>query len=198
MSRRLLAVKVLLGVVACLLAAVLARELASARPLPPPPVPREAAVAVQQSASEPLGQEPLSAGGYGVIAAKNLFSPSRAEALSVPVVAAEPRPFLHGVVVDGSRSRAFLEDPAVRRTFGYAVGDTVGSGHVQSISVDRVVIARPDGQVEVLLNDPSKPGPAGQAPAAPPAPGTTRPATMTVPPPAMIPGADPVSPTLRR
>ena len=74
--------------------------------------------------------------------------------------------------MDGPKSRAYLEDPVVKRTFGYAVGDTLGGGRVESIAADRVVIGRGDGSVEVLLHDPSKPrptppapGPAGGAPA---------------------------------
>jgi hypothetical protein len=109
------------------------------------------------------------------------------------VVAAGPKPFLHGVVMDGSKSRAYLEDPTVKRTFGYAVGDAVGGGRVQSIGQDRVVIARPNGLVEVLLQDPAKPTPATPAaaaaltppPAAPTAPGVPAsriPAAPTVPP----------------
>jgi hypothetical protein len=109
------------------------------------------------------------------------------------VVAAGPKPLLHGVVMDGPTSRAYLEDPTVKRTFGYAVGDTVGGGRVQSISEDRVVIARPDGLVEVLLQDPAKPKlavPAAAAatpapPAAPAAPGV---------PASRVPAAPPVPP----
>ena len=73
------------------------------------------------------------------------------------MIASGPKPLLHGVVMDGLKSRAYLEDPTVKRTFGYAVGDAVNGGRVQSISEDRVVVARPDGLVEVLLQDPAKP-----------------------------------------
>ena len=100
------------------------------------------------------------------------FSASRSETAAGPVAAAGPKPVLHGVVLDGPKSRAYLEDPLVKRTFGYAVGDTLGGGRVESIAADRVVIGRGDGSVEVLLRDPSKPrptppapGPAGGAPA---------------------------------
>ena len=104
---------------------------------------------------------------------KNLFSPSRSEAPAGPVVAAGPRPLLHGVVMDGPKSRAYLEDPTVKRTFGYAVGDAVNGGRVQSIGEDRVVIARPDGLVEVLLQDPCQAEAgrsASRGPTAPPPP----------------------------
>lgn len=190
MSRRFLALNVLLGLLGALCAAGLMRELLTPLPLPPPPTPRAAAPA---AVSVPAPTPAASAGGYGVVASRNLFSPSRSEAPVGPVVAAGPKPLLHGVVMDGPTSRAYLEDPTVKRTFGYAVGDAFSGGRVQSISQDRVVIARPDGLVEVLLQDPAKPKlatPAAAAaltppPAAPPAPGvpTSRiPAAPTVPP----------------
>jgi len=189
-SRRFLALNVLLGLLGALCAAGLIRELLTPLPLPPPPTPRAAAPA----AGSVLAPTPAaSAGGYGVVASRNLFSPSRSEAPAGPVVAAGPKPFLHGVVMDGPKSRAYLEDPTVKRTFGYAVGDAVSGGRVQSISQDRVVIARPEGLVEVLLQDPAKPKlatPAAAAamtppPAVPPAPGVPAsriPAAPTVPP----------------
>lgn len=145
---------VLLGLLGALCAAGLIRELLTPLPLPPLPTPRAAApAAVSVSAATPAP----STGGYGVVASRNLFSPSRSEAPTSPVIASGPKPLLHGVVMDGLKSRAYLEDPTVKRTFGYAVGDAVNGGRVQSISEDRVVIARPDGLVEVLLQDPAKP-----------------------------------------
>jgi len=169
MSRWLRLLNVALGLVGCLLATGLVRELLAAHPLPPPPAPR-AARPVPTSGAAATVTAPPSAAGYGVIAAKNLFSPSRSEAPAGSVVAAGPKPVLHGVVMDGPKSRAYLEDPVAKRTFGYLVGDTVGGGRVESISADRVVIARGDGLLEVLLHDPSKPKPApatAQAPAPP-------------------------------
>jgi hypothetical protein len=159
-----------LALVGCLLAAALTRELVAAHPLPSPPVPR--ATRAVATAPPPSASAPPSTAGYGVIATKNLFSASRSETAAGPVATAGPKPVLHGVVLDGPKSRAYLEDPLVKRTFGYAVGDTLGGGRVESIAADRVVIGRGDGSVEVLLRDPSKPrptppapGPAGGAPA---------------------------------
>jgi hypothetical protein len=101
--------------------------------------------------------------------ARNLFNPNRSETAAV---AAGPvsKPILFGVVVDGARSRAFLEDPAFKRVAGYSVGDTVGGGTIQKITDDRVVIVRPEGLLEILLQDPSKPRatPAATAPQAGP------------------------------
>jgi len=37
---------------------------------------------------------------------------------------------------------------------GYSVGDAIGGGKIQKIADDRVLIARPEGMVEVLLQDP--------------------------------------------
>ena len=170
MSAPLRMVNIALALVGCLLAAALTRELVAAHPLPSPPVPR--ATRAVATAPPPSASAPPSPAGYGVIATKNLFSASRSEAAAGPVAAAGPKPVLHGVVLDGPKSRAYLEDPLVKRTFGYAVGDTLGGGRVESIAADRVMIGRGDGSVEVLLRDPSKPrptppapGPAGGAPA---------------------------------
>ena len=170
MSAPLRMLNIALALVGCLLAAALTRELVAAHPLPSPPLPR--ATRAVATAPPPIASAAPSTAGYGVIATKNLFSASRSETAAGPVAAAGPKPVLHGVVLDGPKSRAYLEDPLVKRTFGYAVGDTLGGGRVESIAADRVVIGRGDGSVEVLLRDPSKPrptppapGPAGGAPA---------------------------------
>jgi hypothetical protein len=67
------------------------------------------------------------------------------------------------VVIQAGTSRAFLEDPSAKRVSGYSVGDTISGGKIQKIADDRVLIARPEGMVEVLLQDPSKPRPAPTA-----------------------------------
>ncbi len=168
MSRRLLALNVLVVLLGCLFAAGLVRELLTPLRLPPPSAPRAARPA---RVAPPAPAPPAAAASYAVVASRNLFSPTRSEAAGGPAVATGPKPFLHGVVMDGAKSRAFLEDPVAKRTFGYSVGDTVGGGRVQSISADRVIIARPDGLLEVLLQDPDKPRPVTAAPVAAPAPG---------------------------
>jgi hypothetical protein len=182
-SRRLLVVNVLVGLLGCLFAAGLIRELLTPLRLPPPAPPH----AVQPArVVSPAPAPPAAGTSYAVVASRNLFSPTRSEAAAGPAVAAGPKPFLHGVVMNGPKSRAFLEDPVAKRTFGYSVGDAVAGGRVQSISADRVIIARPDGLLEVLLQDPAKPSPPSTAPAA--APGAGAPATGT-PGPRRIPGA---------
>jgi pyruvate dehydrogenase E2 component (dihydrolipoamide acetyltransferase) len=184
MSGRLRLANVALGLVGCLLVAGLGRELLSAHPLPPPPVPRPARPVAPTAAAATATPPPAEA-AYGVIAAKNLFSPSRSEAQAGPAVAAGPKPVLHGVVMDGPKSRAYLEDPVLKRTFGYVVGDTVGGGRVDSIAVDRVVIGLGDGLLEVLLHDPSKPKPAPTAAAPAPAAPAPGPAGQAGPAPAV-------------
>src|SRR5437660_551563 len=85
----------------------LGRELLAAHPLPPPPVPRPARP-VALTAAAATATPPPSGAAHGVIAAKNLFSPSRSEAQAGLAVAAGPKPVLHGVVMDGPKSRAYL------------------------------------------------------------------------------------------
>jgi hypothetical protein len=164
-SRRLYVVNVLLGALGCLLAAGLIRELATGRPLPPIPAPR-----VSQSAPEAVGQpagEPPPIATYQTIATKNLFNPGRSEVTVANVAGPASKPVLHGVMIDGNKSRAYLEEPPAKRVFGYAVGDAVAGGRLDSIGPDRVVITRPEGPVEVLLHDPSKPKPVAPATASP-------------------------------
>jgi hypothetical protein len=183
-SRRFLALNVPLGLLAGLCAVALIRVALTSLPLPPPPASRPAPPTSAVSAPAVAATAPASS--YGVIATKNLFSPTRSEAPAGPVVAAGPKPLLQGVVMDGPKSRAFLEDAAVKRTFGYSVGDTIGGGRLQTIGEDRVTIARPDGLVEVLVQDPAKPKPAAPAvPAAGTAPvaaAPAQPAVVTTPP----------------
>ena len=166
MSRRLIVINVALGIVSVVLAVGIFRTLLAKRPLPPPPPPR--AVSAPAPAA-PAAADDVGPGAYGVIAARTLFNPSRSETAAVAVAVAAPvaKPILHGVVVNGGKSRAFLEDPAFKRVAGYSVGDTVGGGTIQKIADDRVVIVRPEGLLEILLQDPAKPRATPTAAAAP-------------------------------
>jgi hypothetical protein len=180
-SRRLLVLNVLLGALGCLFAAGLIREVGAGRTLPSNPAPRAG-----QSAPEAGGAaagEPVPIGAYQTIATKNLFSPARSETVAT-VAAPGPKPVLHGVMLDGPKSRAYLEEPPARRVFGYAVGDTIAGGRLDSIGPDRVVITRPEGPVEVLLHDPSKPKPVAPAAAGPPGQRTPPPEPGAAGPPA--------------
>src|SRR6266436_5702079 len=186
MSRRFLIVNVVLGIVSVAFSVGIARTLLVRRPVPGPAAPR--AAPAPPAAAEPADAGPTS---YAVIPARNLFNPGRSEMATGPAVAVA-KPILHGVVITGAKSRAFLEDPAVKRVVGYSVGDTVGGGRIQKIADDRVVIARPEGSIEVLLQDPSKPRAAPTVTAAPgqpapPAPNTP-PGQFTQPQPGVPPG----------
>jgi hypothetical protein len=75
---------------------------------------------------------------------------------------------LLGVLVDGARSRAYLEDATTKRVLSYQIGDSVSGGRLDQITDDKVVIVRPDGPIDVLLRDPAKPRPPAPPPAASP------------------------------
>lgn len=203
MSRRFLVLNIILGIASVAFAAGIVRLVIVKRPLPPPAASR-AATPPPPTAAVTSADPGLSS--YAVIASRNLFNPARSE--TTVAVSPVSKPILHGVVIDGAKSRAFLEDPAVKRVAGYSVGDMIGGGRIQKISDDKVVIARPEGLLEVLLQDPSKPratpvsatpvvtGSQGaappQAPSAPQAPTVQQAPTIGPPPPA------PTSPPLRR
>ena len=207
MSKKVLALNVVLAGVAVILAAWLVRDLAASRPLPAPPAPRNRpAPAGEEAAPEKTAQEQLPT--YNVIVAKYLFNPSRTEGAAQeavqqkPAVPLPPKPILLGVVVDGSTSRAYLEDPSTKRVFGYQVGDSVAGGKLEKITDDRIQISRTDGVMEVTLRDPTKPRPPAPAtPAAPGQPGTPPPAATVAPTPGapQTPPRAPVPPrSLRR
>ena len=213
MSKKLLALNIALAGLAVFLAAWLVRDLAAKRPLPPQPAPRKVAAAAiaDDPPSENAAQDRLTA--YNVIVAKYLFNPTRAEGgaeVAKPAVPLPPKPLLLGVVVDGSGSRAYLEDPSTKRVFGYRVGDSVAGGKLEKITDDRVQITRTDGLMEVMLRDPTKPRPPappatpgpgapGQPPGAPPQPGVVPPGVATPPGTPPLPGRPPIPPrSLRR
>lgn len=120
------------------------------------------------------------------IAAHNLFNAARSEVAAVVALPAGPKPVLHGVVMDGERSRAYLEDPVAKHIFSYAVGDPVGGGRLERIADDRIVIQRADGPIEIPLQDPAKvrqaappQPPPTPAPAPRPTPASSSPAPQT-------------------
>jgi len=190
MSRRLLALNVVLVAASALLAIYIVRELAT--PIPVPVASRRPAGSATAAASVEPPRAP--AGAYTVVAARNLFSPSRTETATGPGMAsAAPlvRPNLYGVVLRDGAPVAYLEDPATKRVAGYRVGDKIIGGTVQTIKADGVLITRPDGDVDVRLRDPSKPRSTTPIAAAPPA---AQPALPGVIPPAAAPPPIPAQP----
>ena len=177
MPRRLLVLNAVLAILCVVFAVGIVRTLLVKHPVPAP-VAQRAAAASQPTATTEAGDRGLDA--FAVIAAQNLFNPGRSET-AVAAAVSVAKPILHGVVIHGAQSRAYLEDPTAKRVAGYSVGDTVGGGKIQKIADDRVVIARPEGLMEVLLQDPSKPRPAPTAttvPAGAAAPGQLAPSQV--------------------
>jgi hypothetical protein len=183
MPKRLVMVNTVLGLIAAGLFTYIVWEMTrplngSARPRPRP------ASAVSPSAlPAPAGRDGGGPAAWANVASRNLFSPARSDAggASAGIAAAPlgPKPNLYGVVLREGSPIAYLEDPVTRRVSAYRVGDNVGGGVVKSITADGVMLARPDGQMDVRLHDPSKPRPAipvgpqagapGGAPGQPPA-----------------------------
>src|SRR6266478_1198880 len=173
MPRRLLAVNVVLAGVSVLCIALIVRQLAVVRPAAPP---RAKSATASSSQLAPSGDSHLPPQAYNVIATRNLFSPTRSETSGPGLAGNAPaliaKPSLHGVVLREGSPIAYLEDPLTKRIAGYRIGDPIAGGTVQTISADAVVIARPEGPVDVRLRDPSKPRPPAPAAAGqPPVPG---------------------------
>jgi len=159
MLQRLLVLNVALGLVSLAFAVGIVRTLVVKHPMPSVTAPRPMAAAAPPAVPSTADPGPDT---YAVIAAQNLFNPARSETATATAVAVV-KPILHGVVIQGGTSRAYLEDPTAKRVSGYSLGDTIGGGKIQKIADDRVLIVRPEGMVEVLLQDPSKPRPAPTA-----------------------------------
>ena len=193
MSKNLLMLNVLLAAIGAGFAVYIVYELVR---------PPRAAVSARARAGQtvPAGvpapvQTPPTPGSLGAIASRNLFSPSRSEAPATPSVGSTPaavvRPTLHGVVLRDGAPLAYLEDPVTKRVAGYRVGDPVAGGTVTTIAADRVVLARPDGSMDVRLHDPTKVRPpvGSQAPGQPSMTGVPGQAAPGLPPVAAPPGA---------
>ena len=155
MTRHLMALNVALAALATALVVYIASQFVAKAPMPV--AGRRAPQPVTAAGSSDAARPPASA--YNVVAARNLFSPTRTEAASATSVAATPlvRPNLFGVVVREGGSIAYLEDPTTKRVAGYRVGDQILGGKVQSIRGDVVTIDAPGGAMEVRLHDPGRP-----------------------------------------
>src|SRR5215472_17220031 len=131
------------------------------RHIPPVPTPRGGKLVHASAVSVSQGAKDEEASAYPEIALGNLFDPQRMSGAPRAGEATMPSTdlVLQGVVVEGGRGRAFLEEPSTKRVAAFSVGDSVPGGVIEKISDDRVVIAGPGGLREVLLRDPSKPRP---------------------------------------
>jgi hypothetical protein len=191
MPRTLLIINALLIAIAGGSVVFIARQLMVPMPMP-------ASTSRPPAATPAPAEEPGSASGaaaYSTVATRNLFSPNRAEAPpTATATAASPaaKPNLFGVVLRDGEPIAYLEDPSTKRVAGYRIGDSVAGGTVQTIAADNVIIARPDGKLDVRLRDPSRPRPApvpaaavapGMPGAVPPPPGTVALPGVIPPPP---------------
>jgi hypothetical protein len=165
MPRRLLFINVVLAAVSVLSLVLIVKQLLTARPAV---APRGRPAVGSSVEPAPARDSRLSPQAYNVVASRNLFSPTRSETAGPGTVGSAPvlvvKPALHGVVLREGSPIAYLEDPLTKRIAGYRVGDPIAGGTVQTISADAVVIARPDGMVDVRLRDPSKPRPAPSQP----------------------------------
>jgi hypothetical protein len=170
MPKKLLIINAILIAIAAGSAAFIVRQVMAPMPMPLPSRTRPAPV---ETTAERSFEPRPGAGAYSMVAAKNLFSPTRTEAPVNPVANAAanmPKPSLFGVVLREGSPIAYLEDPASKRVSGYRIGDSIAGGTVQSITADTVSIDRPDGKVDVRLRDPGKPRSAA-VPIAPGQPG---------------------------
>lgn len=156
MSRRLLGLNILLAVLSLLFVTYIVRQVTQPGPVaaPRPSAPTPAATP-RAPAPAPSPQT------YSIVSARNLFSPSRSETTTtqaaIHAATAVRKPNLYGVLLTDGLRIAYLEDPATRRVTSYQPGDSIGGGTVETISGDRIVILRPEGKMEVLLHDPSRP-----------------------------------------
>jgi hypothetical protein len=179
MSRRLLVMNVVLIGLASFFAISLVHDLTRSRPLPTPSVARRAPTPAGANDTVESSVPAENLATYNVIAAKPLFNPQRSEGAPAPTAAAAapppPKPMLLGVLVDGARSRAYLEDATTKRVLSYQIGDSVSGGRLDQITDDKVVIVRPDGPFDVMLRDPAKPRPAAPPATAPAAAGSPTP-----------------------
>jgi hypothetical protein len=213
MARRLVILNGALILIALVAVAYVSRELRRA----PNTVPTRRAAGPTAPPGIPAAPGDAVPGSYGVVASRNLFSPTRSEAPAAAVSNAPPaaKPNLFGIILRDGAPVAYLEDPTTRRVAGYRLGDSVAGGTVTQIGADHVVLNRPDGEVNVRLRDPSKPRPAapssgGQQPGVPITPAVPAPAIMPpqpgqaanmplppIPPPPATPRR-PLPPNLRR
>jgi len=195
MPKKLLIINAILIAIAAGAIVFIVRQLMAPMPMPLPTRGRPAPTSAEGPSQPDSPRPPASA--YGVVASKNLFSPTRTEAPVSPsasTAANQPKPNLFGVVLREGAPIAYLEDPVTKRVSGYRIGDAIAGGTLQAINADGVSINRPDGKMDVRLRDPGKPRPAtaaatpgAQPVAAQPMPGVIPPVTAVPLPTAPVP-----------
>ena len=193
MSRRLLLLNLVLVTAAVVFSIYIVRTLLASHQLPASPAvtapPVDGALTEESARAAP----PLA--GYDLIAARNLFNPSRSEA-GTAALAPASKPLLYGIVLKDGAPEAFLEDPVTKKVLAYRTGDQVAGGKIERIEADRVVIRRGEGTFEVLLRDPQKAKAVATAqptaPALQPPPAGASPKAQTAPTPA-APGQPPAT-----
>ncbi len=154
MSRRLLLLNLVLVTAAVVFSVYIVRTLLASHQLPASPA--VAAPPADRAPTEESARAARPLASYDVIAARNLFSPSRSETGTAAVTPAT-MPLLYGVVLKDGVPSAFLEDPVTKKVLTYKPGDQVAGGQLERIEADRVIIRRGEGTFEVLLRDPQKP-----------------------------------------
>ena len=193
MSRRLVVLNLALALVALVAVAYVVRELRA--PAPTPRAARRPAPTAAPAVAAAPADERTPPGAYGVVVARNLFSPTRSETPAPPAGAQAPvaKPNLYGILLGDTNPVAYLEDPVTKRVAGYRLGDSVAGGTLKQIAADYVVLNRPDGDINVRLRDASKPRPAVPIPgqpgaAVPPPVAAGQPGAAVPPPVAVVPG----------
>ena len=154
MSRRLLLLNLVLVTAGVVFSVHIVRILLASPQLPARPAVTAPPVGRAQTEESARAARPLAS--YDVVAARNLFNPSRSE-IGTAAVAPVSKPLLYGVVLKDGAREAFLEDPVTKKVLGYKPGDQVAGGQLERIESDRVVIRRGEETIEVLLRDSTKP-----------------------------------------
>ncbi len=175
MSKGLVLLNLLLAAAAVAFSIQLIRVLFTPHPFSSPPVPHSVQAVVSPKEDPAPTRPPLAA--YNVVATRNLFNPSRSEAVTqTESLAQASKPVLYGVLINGDTRLAYLEDPATKRVVAYKTGDALAGGQLERIETDRVVIKRAEGPLQIMLKDPHKPKPTVSEPTPPP--GTASPAAF--------------------
>src|SRR5262249_48709949 len=117
--RRFLVINSGLGFVCVACAVGIVRSLSAPRPLP-----AAAAARIPVAPAPAVNSAPGAVGleTYAAITTQNLFNPGRSETAAV-AAAAGAKAVLHGIVIVGAPSRAFLERPSLKTVTRYVAGD---------------------------------------------------------------------------